>query len=166
MYIRFRTQDNSVVYCGVAKPIVEAREFIDLNGRCAIAECDNIPSEYDYLMVTNVQTKTDTWQEELTTFDEETQKETATVVEKSRTYLTCDLVAKFRPAPTQEQLEALKLRKYNARVTQLIRLKYDANAVEALLANYADDKEKYQKEFDAFAAYRKECKAQAKEELK
>lgn len=116
MYIRFFTQNNSVVYHDYEKPLAEEREFIDLNGKCAVAECDNIPNEFDYLEVANVQTKTDTWTEKEQVekldengnpiFDEQDNVIIEEVeVEKSRTYLACDLVAKFRPAPTQEQIE-------------------------------------------------------------
>lgn len=80
------------------------------------------------------------------------------------TYENGELVAHFYEY-TEEEIAARKEKKYNNRTTQLIRLRYDANAVEALLANYADDKEKYQEEFDVFTAYRKECKAQARTEV-
>ena len=127
-----------------------------------------LPQKYDYLTIENLQEKTDTWTEKeiVESYDDNGNLVTKEAeVPKSRTYNTCELVANFRPAPTPEQIEKQKEAKYKASVTSLVRKKYDANAVEALLANYAEDKEKYQEEFSTFAAYRKECKAQARAEV-
>lgn len=57
-------------------------------------------------------------------------------------------------------------RPYDVIVSSLIREKYSQNAVEAILANYLADPENeaYKAEFEAFSAYRAECKAKAKEE--
>lgn len=57
-------------------------------------------------------------------------------------------------------------RPYGVIVSSLIREKYSQNAVEAILANYLADPENeaYKAEFEAFSAYRAECKAKAKEE--
>jgi hypothetical protein len=128
-------------------------------------EVESLPEQkYDYLLAENIREVTNTYTETIEEVNDSGEVITKEV-EKIRTYLTCDLVAKFNPQPSQEQLEKLKEEKYNARVTQLIRLKYSADAVEALLANYAEDKEKYQAEFAAFAAYRKQCKEQAHNEI-
>lgn len=58
-------------------------------------------------------------------------------------------------------------RPYDVVVSSLIREKYSQNAVEAILANYLADPENeaYKAEFEAFSAYRAECKRKAKEEI-
>lgn len=58
-------------------------------------------------------------------------------------------------------------RPYDLIVSSLIREKYSQNAVEAIIANYLADPENeaYNAEFEAFSAYRAECKRKAKEEI-
>ena len=157
IYILIEKNSNKVMY-------TSDKKFTEYSDNLLLCEVESLPQSYDYLIAENIREKTDTWQEVIEDYDDNGNIVTKEV-EKSRTYNTCDLVAKFRPQPTAEQLEVLKEKKYNARVTQLVRVKYDANAVEALLANYAENKEKYQSEFDVFAAYRKQCKEQAHKEV-
>lgn len=157
MYILINKNTNRVVNTSKQKPLSYSDNLL-------LAEVESLPQSYDYLIAENIREKTDTWQEVIEDYDDNGNI-VAKTEERSRTYFSCDLVAKFRPQPTAEQLEVLKEKKYNARVTQLVRVKYDANAVEALLANYAENKEKYQAEFDVFAAYRKQCKEQAHKEV-
>lgn len=55
--------------------------------------------------------------------------------------------------------------KYARLVSKYIREKYSQDDVEALINNYLSDREKYKEDFDAFQAYRAECKEKAREDL-
>lgn len=157
MYILINKNTNKVTHISNKKPI-------SYSDNLQLVEVETLPEKYDYLIAENIREVVDTWKEIQEEYDDNGElfsKE----VEKSKIYTTCDLIAQFRPEPTQKQLDALKEKQYNTRTTQLVRVKYDANAVEALLANYAENKEKYQAEFDVFAAYRKQCKEQAHKEV-
>ena len=54
---------------------------------------------------------------------------------------------------------------YGREVNRLMRLEYSQSAVEAIINNYLYDpeNEEYKAEFDALQAYRKYCKAKAKD---
>lgn len=134
------SKNNRVISTSVNEPI--------FYGNNILCQVESLPEKYDYLIAENIQLIEEKLGDEVI-----------------NSYYTCDLVAKFRPAPSPEQLNKIKEKQYSTRVTQLVRVKYDANAVEALLANYAENKEKYQAEFDVFAAYRKQCKEQAHKEV-
>ena len=56
---------------------------------------------------------------------------------------------------------------YQDRVNHLIRQKYSADQVEAIINNYLSDMSnvKHKKEFDDLQEFRKECKQRAKKEL-
>lgn len=57
-------------------------------------------------------------------------------------------------------------RSYGRVVNNLLRQKYQADKVESIINNYLDEpNEKHTKEFQDLQAYRKECKAKAKEIL-
>ena len=133
--------------------------FYEING---VAEYKGDLPKNDWLTVANLKEEVETWTEK-----ERNAQGQEVEVEYSKKHIVCDLVAHFHPKRelTEEQKAKLKEKQYYALTTKYIREKYDANAVEALLANYAEDKEKYQEEFNAFAAYRKECKARAKGDL-
>ena len=142
-------------------------EFYEING---IAEYNGEIPKNNWLTVDNIREELETWKENeiIESYDDNGNLVTKEVeVEKSKSHIVCDLIAHFYPKRelTEEQKAKQTEAKYNALVTKLVRQKYDANAVEALLANYAEDKEKYQEEFDTFAAYRKECKALARAEI-
>lgn len=120
MYIRFRTNNNRVIAKCKNKPInVEEREFTNLNGDFAIAEYNGEIPQHDYLTVTGVQEKTDTWIEKETV--EKTNEKGEIVyeeveVEKSRTYLTCELIPQF----LSEEIKAKQVKQ--ARISELKRL--------------------------------------------
>lgn len=156
MYIRFNTNTKKIVYMGERKPLNEDTELYN------VAEFNGVIPKADYLTVENVQSRTRVIEPAHmeTRINDNNEEETIEIADKTENYLSCELKANFYTF-TPEQIEARKLKKYSERSTQLIRMKYDANAVEALLANYTENKEKYQEEFNAFAKYRKECKAQA-----
>lgn len=129
-----------------------------------LAEVKSIPEKYDYLTAENIKEETKTWTEIQEDYDENNKLITKEV-EKSRTYFTCELVAKFRPQPTETQIVAKKKLQRKKLISQLVRKKYSQDDVEAILANYADDPDdlEYKTEFEAFQAYRKECKTIANE---
>ena len=79
-------------------------------------------------------------------------------VEQSRTYTTCDLVAKFNPQPTSEHLEKLKQVRYEKLVERFIRQKYSLSNELAILRQASIKLE----EFAEYNAYAEECKAKAK----
>ena len=58
-------------------------------------------------------------------------------------------------------------KQYGQLVSDLVRKKYSASAVEAILNNYMDDpsNEKYVAEFKELQAYRAECKEMARAEV-
>lgn len=166
MYITYNKETKEV-----SSPILENKP-LSYSDVLMVAEIESVPNKYDYLTVTNIQEKTKVVKEayeEIVEYDEngELLQEPIHIQHEAETevYYICDLVANFRPQLTTEQLKKQKEIRYNNRVSQLIRLKYSQNDVEALLANYAEDKEKYQEEFDIFAAHRKQCKEQAYNEV-
>lgn len=187
MYIRFLIENNKIVYKGEAKPIVEEREFIDLNGKCAVAEYKGEIPKNDYLTVTNLREEIETWIEKKTIekLDENGEpifNENGEVVfeeiteEKSRTYLACDLLANFYPPKTEEELALEKEKQYSNMVEILIRKKYSQGKVESIHSNYlkamfngtdltSAKKEEYIAEFNAFQEYRIACKQQARLKL-
>lgn len=160
MYIRFNTQNKKIVYMGENKPLNVDTDLYK------VAEFDGEIPQGDYLTVGNIQSLTRVVNpaHTETIINDEGKEEVVEIPEERETYLSCQVVGN-KYTYTAEQIEAQKLKRYNTMVTQLVRLKYDANAVEALLANYAENKVKYQEEFDAFAEYRKECKLRAREEV-
>lgn len=166
MYITFDKETKVV-----SSPILEEKP-LSFTNNLMVAEVESVPNKYDYLTVTNVREKTRVVKEayeEIVEYDEngELLQEPIHIQHEAEieVYYTCDLVANFRSQLTAEQLEKQKEIRYNNRVAQLVRLKYSQNDVEALLANYAEDKDKYQNEFDTFANYRKQCKTQAYNEI-
>lgn len=61
-------------------------------------------------------------------------------------------------------LESYCEKSYDEIVNELIREKYSADKVEAILSNYLNNPmdDKYKLEFNSFQAYRQECKTKAK----
>lgn len=154
-YVSYRLDTLKVVHKDT-KPL---KPQLDIYG---VAEYKGDLPKGDWLSVDNIREEIETWKEK-----EVNEQGQEVEVQRSKTHILCDLVAHFYPKRelTEEQKAKLKEKQYNALTTRLIRKKYDANAVEALLANYAEDKEKYQEEFNTFAAYRAECKALAREQV-
>lgn len=72
-------------------------------GSNILAEVQSLPEKYDYLKAENIHEVTDTWQETVESYDENGEV-ISLIEEKSRTYLTCDLIAKFRPAQSEKQI--------------------------------------------------------------
>ena len=129
-----------------------------------------LPNKYDYLTITNLQEKTNTWTEKeiVENYDDNGNLVTNEIeVEKSRTYFTCDLVANFRPAPTAEQVEKQKQSKYESLCQQYIREKYSATDENKVVREYLADMYNTEKrvQFDEYNAYVESCKVRAKGEI-
>ena len=130
-------------------------------------EVDTIPSEYDYLTITNIQERTrvikEAYTEEVPKLNEETgeeYKETVNHEAVTETYLTCDLVANFYTL-NAKQLEKQKQAKYESLVERYIRQKYSISQELAILRQRDSKVE----EFNAYNLYAENCKAKAKMEV-
>jgi predicted CopG family antitoxin len=159
-YITFNNKTKRVTYIGEKKPI-------SISNNLTLAEVDTIPEKYDYLTVVNEREKTDTWVETIEEYNEETSEVIEKEVERSRTFVSCDIVAHFKPQPTLEEIEKQKEKEYKELCEKYIREKYSQSDVEAIINNYLEnsENEKYKNEFDELQNYRKECKAKAKLEV-
>ena len=96
MYIAYNIKTKRVI-------ALSEKPFVNMTEGVAIAECDNIPQNYDYLLVDNLRQDervvTEGKVEEVIEFNEETQQEEVKIVETAEVkevYTTCDLIAKFR----------------------------------------------------------------------
>ena len=137
-----------------------------------------LPNKYDYLTITNLQEKTNTWteKEQVEKLDEQgntifTEQGEIVYEEievpKSRTYFTCDLVANFRLPLTAEQVEKQKQAKYESLCQQYIREKYSATDENKVVREYLADMYNTEKrvQFDEYNAYVESCKVRAKGEI-
>ena len=101
MYILIDKNTNKVAFIRDKKPISYTDNLI-------LAEVETLPAvKYDYLIAKNIRD--------------------VIAEDGSVDHITCDLAAQSRLTPTQKQLDALKENKYNKRVTQLVRLKYNGS---------------------------------------
>ena len=175
MYIRFLIENNKIVYKGEAKPIVEEREFIDLNEKYAVAEYKGEIPKNDYLTVTNLREETETWIEKKTIekldengepiFNENGEIVTEEITEeKSRTYLACDLVANFYPPKTEEELALERKAKYEKLCEKYIRAKYSASDEFQILREYSKNPNDAitKQNFDEYNTFVENCLLRAK----
>ncbi len=176
MYILFDKETKRVI--GVSN-----KPFVSYTSNLELAEYYGEIPNNDYLTVFNERQETKTWTEpkiveKLDDNGEPILDENGDIVfveveeKKSRTYLTCDLLANFYPPKTEEQLDKEKEEKYKKLVEILIRKKYSQGKVESIHSNYlkamfngtdltSAKKEEYIAEFNAFQKYREECKKEA-----
>lgn len=153
IYILIDKNSNRVMY-------ISEKKFNEHSDNLLLAEVENLPQSYDYLIAENIREKTDTWEKVIEDYDGNGNI-VAKTEERSRTYNTCDLVAKFRPQPTAEQLEAIKHKKYEALTEELIAKRYSIKQ-EIAIGRQKDVKpEEYQVYYD----YCEECKAKAHIEI-
>lgn len=170
MYIAYNKNSRMVIGKPSKKP------YISVSDNVAIAECDNIPQNYEYLLVDNVREAArvvqEAYTEKVPVWDEETQQEETKLVEHPQvmeTYYTCDLIPKFREY-TAEQLEKQKEKRYHDLAEKYIRQIYPQGKMESIINNYLLYKETYENEddlikYNKMQAYRKECKAKAYKEV-
>jgi hypothetical protein len=169
-YIVFDNKTKRVVLPPSDKPYTDLTKYVT---QC---EVESIPSEYDFLEVTNVQEHIrvikEAYTEEVIEWNEETKQEETKLVEHpqiTETYYDCDLIAKFREY-TAEQLEKQKEKRYHDLTEKYIRQKYSQGDMEAVINNYLEYKETYENEnalieYNKMQAYRKECKVKAYKEV-
>ena len=129
-----------------------------------------LPSKYDYLTITNLQEKTDTWTEKEWVENKIANGEFVSheiEVPKSRTYFVCDLVAGFRPPLSEEQIEKQKQAKYESLCQRYISEKYSFADENKIIREYLVDMYNTEKrvQFEEYNAYVESCKARAKGEV-
>ncbi len=141
MYIAYNINTNKV--CSISK-----NPFVDISENLSIAECDIIPSTYDYLVVENVRV------------------ETRTVNGKVESYTTCDLLPKFYEY-TAEQLEAIKERKHKELSKRYIKQKYPLEDENKIMRRYLANPSnaQYKLDFLEYNEYVEKCILRASEEL-
>lgn len=103
----------------------------------------------------------ETIEEEITEIVQETIEE-----EKSRTYLTCDLVANFIQL-TEEQIAEQKQKRYESLCQQYIRERYSPTDENKVVREYLADMYNLDKkaQFDEYNTYVESCKIKAKAEV-
>lgn len=168
MYIAYNKKTNRVIE-------ISEKPFVNITENVAVAECNEIPAKYDYLLVDNVQERTRVVKEAYTeeVIDSNEVGEEITVLEEipaeTETYFACDLIAKFCEY-TAKQLEKQKEKRYHDLAEKYIRQIYPQGKMESIINNYLDYKETYENEnalieYNKMQAYRKECKAKAHKEV-
>jgi hypothetical protein len=159
MYILIDKNTNKVAFIRDKKPISYTDNLI-------LAEVEMLPEKYDYLIAENIKEVTDKWIETVEDYDDNGEI-VSKEVENSRTYLTCDLKACFNPAPTYEQLEALKEKRIDERAKMLIRQKYeleDEFKIQRRIVAYPDNAQ-YKLDFLEYNEYVEKCILKAREEI-
>ena len=129
-----------------------------------------LPTKYDYLIIENLQEKTDTWTEKEQV--EKVNEQGEIVIEeievpKTRTYFVCDLVANFRPPLTAEQIEKQKQAKYETLCQKYISEKYSFADENKIIREFLADMYNTEKrvQFEEYNAYVESCKARAHKEV-
>ena len=153
MYILIDKNTNKVTFIRDKKPISYSDNLI-------LAEVETLPEKYDYLTAENIREEIKTWtemQEEYYGNGEIVAKE----VERERTYTTCDLKACFNPAPTAEQLEKLKQKRYEELCKRYIRQKYSVDDELGI----ARQKDKKPEKYETYYNYVEDCLARARKEV-
>ena len=97
MYILINKNTNRVANMSNKRPL-------SYSDNLTLCEVESLPQSYDYLIAENIHEATKSRQEVIEDYDGNGNI-VAKEVERSRTYFTCDLIAKFKPQPTAEQLE-------------------------------------------------------------
>lgn len=146
MYILANVNTKKVVEILDKKPISFSNNLL-------LIEVEKLPEKFDYLTVQNVREITDYFTaEEVEEFLEAGELKTKTKeVEKSRTYLTCDLIANYNKERvlTSEQKEKIR----NDKIVKLIREKYTLDEEIAILRQKDTKPEK----FNSYFEYANEC---------
>ena len=171
MYILFDKETKRVV--GISN-----KPFVSYTNNLQLAEYYGEIPKNDYLTVTNLREETEKWTEvkyepkldengnQVYGLDGELEI-ISIPEEKTRTYLTCDLLANFYPPKTEEELAKELDKKYSDLVEALVRKKYSQGYMEALQFNLLEEpnSEKLLAELKVVQEYRKECKEIARAEI-
>lgn len=135
IYILIDKNSNKVMY-------TSDKKFTEYSDNLLLCEVESLPQSYDYLIAENIREKTDTWQEVIEDYDDNGNI-VAKTEERSKTYNTCDLVAKFRPQPTAEQLEKAKEKRHDElskkEIAKLYSLEDENKIIRKYLANPEDE---------------------------
>ena len=116
-YIRFKLDDNKIVYLGKEKPLNTE------NGICAVAEVEELPikSANQQYVISSIKEEVriieEAYLQEESVFNEETQQEEIKTVEYpevTETYLACEVSVVDKSQVSEEQ-KAKRLAKINAR---------------------------------------------------
>lgn len=159
IYILINKKTNRVMY-------TSEKKFSEYSDNLLLAEVESLPQSYDYLIVENITEKTNTWKEIQEDYDDNGEI-VAKEVEMSRTYFTCDVIAKFKPEPTTEQLEAKKQKHYETLCQKYIAQKYSQSDENKIVREYLVDTTNSEKklQFLEYNAYVEQCKLRAREEI-
>ena len=104
-YIRFNTKTNKIIAVCKNKPLgIAESEFTSLDGDFAIAVFDGEFPKGPCLSVSNVCLKDHTWFEP--NLDNESNE---AVIEKTRTYISCSVVASTEPSEWEARLKKAKI---------------------------------------------------------
>lgn len=138
MYILANKKTKKVIEILNQKPV-------SFSSNLTLLKVDKIPDKFDYLTVQNAREITDYYTVEEIVDDK------PITVEKSKTYLTCDLVANFNKERvlTSEQKEKLRSEK----IVKLIRKKYSVDEELAILRQKDSKPNKFKEYFN----YATEC---------
>jgi hypothetical protein len=134
MYILIDKKTNKVTFKGDKKPISYSDNLI-------LAEVDSIPEKCDYLIAENIMEVTSSY------FDtvEETNDNNEVIsklVERYRTYTTCNLKAEFSKLSFQASNPIKEIERSN-KIVNLIRKKYSIDEELAILRQKESKPEKY-----------------------
>ncbi len=137
---------------------ISEKPFIAYSDNLILAEVDILPDSYDYLTAENIREVTDKFTENkiLEGYDENGNLVVKEVeVEKSKTYLTCDLKGCFytKKQPTLEELNFKLDSDRNKKIVKLIRKKYSIDEELAILRQKDVKPEKFNEYFN----YAEEC---------
>ena len=134
MYILIDKNTNKVAFIRDKKPISYSENLI-------LAEVETLPEKYDYLIAENIMEVTSSY------FDtvEETNDNNEVItklVERYRTYTTCNLKAEFNKLSFQAS-NPIKEIERNKKIVNLIRKKYSIDEELAILRQKESKPEKY-----------------------
>lgn len=134
MYILIDKNTNKVAFIRDKKPISYSENLI-------LAEVETLPEKYDYLIAENIMEVTSSY------FDtvEETNDKNEVItklVERYRTYTTCNLKAEFNKLSFQAS-NPIKEIERNKKIVNLIRKKYSIDEELAILRQKESKPEKY-----------------------
>lgn len=147
MYILANKNTKRVIEILDKKPISYSKNLL-------LIEVSQIPEKFDYLMATNVREITEYYAD--VEYVEETDEKGEIVtkmveVEKSKSLLTCDLVANFKDKNAISNYQKDKIR--NNKIVKLIRKKYTLDDELAILRQ----KESKPNKFNEYFKYVEEC---------
>ena len=129
---------------------ISNKKFNSYSDNLLLVEVETLPEKYDYLEADSIREVTDTWTETQEDYDDNGEIVAKEVV-SSRTYLTCDLVAKFKNEKVLSDTVKEKIR--NEKIVKLIRKKYTLDEELSILRQKDSKPDK----FNDYFSYANEC---------